>query len=467
MRACLLMIGLALIFQGQSFAKTITAIGGTSAAVQSAIDSASPGDTVQIPDGNYTWGSQVNVSKAVVLEAQTKGGVNLTHGGASAYLISIVAAGTGHFILAGINFLPGTAGNNQNYLRFTGNGPAPLMHDCSFNVPNFQLLHAIDWECSGGVIWHCHFFSLYRSSSAGPGSGSGVLRHLSQVPWLDASTYGTLDTTGEKNLYIEDCAVDNLYNQWYDADDNARAVIRHCVLTNSQGLTHGSTGKTGGRQIELYQNQFKYAKVDGMYAPLNRWFWWRAGTARVWGNSVDQINSGGYWGGPKASWVFIAESLTRGGQVGCQKASDYPNGWHWPGFGADGTKQISDPVYIWDNTGGGASSWGTNDQSGDTQDCFGGGTTADVFKLNRDIFLHAPPAGTYTAYPYPHPLRGGEPEPTPQPTATPVPIPSPTPAPTATPEPPRPTPTPTQTWEKWMENLNDWIRANPPYPDQR
>ena len=49
------------------------------------------------------------------------------------------------------------------------------------------------------------------------------------------------------------------------------------------------------------------------------------------------------------------------------------------------------------------------------------------------------------------------------------PVPTPTPAPTATPEPPRPTPTPrppVQTFEKWIENLNNWIRANPPTPDQ-
>ena len=42
--------------------------------------------------------------------------------------------------------------------------------------------------------------------------------------------------------------------------------------------------------------------------------------------------------------------------------------------------------------------------------------------------------------------------------------PTPTPAPTATPTPtPKP---PVQTWEKWIENLDNWIRANPPQPDQ-
>ena len=42
--------------------------------------------------------------------------------------------------------------------------------------------------------------------------------------------------------------------------------------------------------------------------------------------------------------------------------------------------------------------------------------------------------------------------------------PAPTPTPTPTPG-PTPVPTPLPTYEKWMQKQNDWIRANPPYPD--
>lgn len=42
--------------------------------------------------------------------------------------------------------------------------------------------------------------------------------------------------------------------------------------------------------------------------------------------------------------------------------------------------------------------------------------------------------------------------------------PAPTPTPTPTPG-PTPVPTPLPTYEKWIEKQNDWIRANPPYPD--
>lgn len=52
-----------------------------------------------------------------------------------------------------------------------------------------------------------------------------------------------------------------------------------------------------------------------------------------------------------------------------------------------------------------------------------------------------------------------KPNPTPTPAPTPTPIPTPTPGPSPTPTPGAPT------YEKWIENQNNWIRANPPKPD--
>jgi hypothetical protein len=59
---------------------------------------------------------------------------------------------------------------------------------------------------------------------------------------------------------------------------------------------------------------------------------------------------------------------------------------------------------------------------------------------------------------------------TPAPTATPVPSPTSTPAPTATPVPsptstPAPTATPAATYNRWIQDQNDWTRAHPPVPD--
>ena len=209
------------------------------------------------------------------------------------------------------------------------------------------------------------------------------------------------DANGTSNLYVEDCVFDNIYNQAGDFDDNSRVVVRHCTLTNTQMLTHGTTSLQGGRQVELYNNAFQYrthaANASGITSVnLNRYFWWRAGTARITDNTFDNITSSDW--GNKGELVFIDESLTRPGS-GAPCQTTYP-GTHWPGQGADGTKQISDPVYIWNNTG--TYAVGTNDQS---DGCGHGLLTANFFLINRDYIMSAAPG--YVKYTYPHPARSG------------------------------------------------------------
>ena len=386
---------------------------GSSADVQAAVSAASDGSTVIIPNGSYSWSSLVNVSKYLILKAATFGSVNITHANGANYLISINSSSAGHTELAGINFLPGSA--TGGYLDIDGNGQIVLLHDCSFNIPNFQLNKVISWNMAGGVVYNCRFFSTdVNGTSGSDGSGSGCLVVKSPKPWNDASTFGTLDSTGTNNLYIEDCVFTNIYNQAIDVDDNGRVVLRHSVLNNTQMLTHGTTSLYGGRQIELYNNAYHYVvqprNGSGMTTVnLNRWLWMRAGTAVVTDNSFDPIQSSDW--GTKPCLVFIDESLTRPGSgAGCE--TTYP-GTHWPGQGADGTRQISDPIHIWNNTG--TVNVGTNDQD---DQCGHGLSTANFFKINRDYFMTA--RDGYVKYPYPHPARSGgtaAPAPTPTPFA--------------------------------------------------
>lgn len=445
---------------------------------------AANGDTIQIPDGSYSWNTTnpVNITKAVAVQAQNMpadarvgpSAVNITHaGGTGTYLISIAVASGGNSSLGGVNFLPGTGTATQYYLS-VGGGPIDkggpfvvLLTNCTFSVPHFQLLAAVAWFAGGGVIWRNHFFGSTPNSGSGNGSGSGCLQIKGTIKWWVLDTFGTNDTTGTGNLYIEDNLFDNFFNQGIDCDDNTRVVIRHNVLNNTQCLTHGPTSLEGGRAVEFYNNTLSFFPTNttfvngqfqavtasgqtpnngGSWPNMSRWFWFRAGTARLHDNTIQAINSFGYYGAALA-WIFINESLTRNGpNAPCQLDSAYP-GWHWCGNGGNvpsanaggaysssGTGytayQISDPVYIWNNTytfnpqsgtAGmvlpDASQWGTNDQTGANATCgqpvAGTNQTSDVFLLNRDIYLSAPPsgaggvAGPYATYTYPHPLVAG------------------------------------------------------------
>src|SRR5215469_4495297 len=140
MRKLIILFGL-LAAASPSFGNTITAASGDATSVQSAINSANNGDTVIIPNGQYSWTSAVTVSKFITLEAATLGGVTVTHNNPGGNLINWTTSSAGHSVIAGINFLPGTANGSSNYIvLFDGTNPQfAIMHDCTFNVPNFQL----------------------------------------------------------------------------------------------------------------------------------------------------------------------------------------------------------------------------------------------------------------------------------------------------------------------------------------
>lgn len=434
--------------QARALQAAVKPTDGSPGSVQTAIDQAANGDTVAFPaNGNFTWSSGITCKKVITIEGN---GSTITHGAGSSDLFNLTTSTAGHLTVQNLKFKPGGATGRYISLGEVSGAQGIILHDLNFNIPNFQLTTAITANVTGGMAYNCVFESTDPGGSSGPGSGSGCLQLRSPKNWYDADTFGKADTNGDQNFYVEDCTFRDMYNQAIDIDDNTRLVLRHNQMINSQCVIHGITSMWGGRQFEAYSNNFIYEKRNGVWVNTNRYFWARAGTGRIHDNSVQRIDSGGYWGAAKPSWLFIDEPLTRPGSGNggrCETQSQYP-GTRWPGTGTDGTKHPSgqivspsavDPFYIWNNTGTGATSWSTNDQSG--YNC-NNGPTSNVFRLGRDIILAADPnyAGEF---PYPHPWRGGgsvTPTPTgsptatlpPQPTATRTPTPTATQAPTAT-----------------------------------
>jgi hypothetical protein len=425
---------LIVLFGTEAKANTFTAASCNQTDVQSAINLASNGDTVNIPNGTCSWTGSINLTKQITLQGvsttcYTVGACGLviqdnntnTCNGSpcpdNAVLLIVNQGASFHTVIANMSFQPGAslpANNAGAYILVRGNGGlVPLLHDVYTNENNFQLEQAIQWMVTGGVIWHLFVDSTNNTNGAcgGPilGSDSGSLLIKGNKNWDDASTMGTLDD-GTNNTYIEDSTF-QFVGQSPDMDDNARVVLRHVTFTNISGmLTHGPTSTFGARHVEIYDNTFNYTNTN---KDAQRWVWGRAGTFVITGNTV-AANSGGCHG-TRDSWTFIVESATRGTGHGCCTSLQC---FHQPGTGSDGTSghtsmspsqtpndtfQQSDPIYIWGNSGAGASKLGMNDAD---MSCNTGNTTATFFHANQQYFLDNGAKPGWTRFTYPHPLRG-------------------------------------------------------------
>jgi hypothetical protein len=430
---------------------TIYAASCNVGAVQAAIDQASDGYTVVIPNGACSWSSGIATSKQITLtgasaptrSAKATDGVTITNTNPdtscngspcpeSATLLSFTIGSAFHTTIANIRFLPGIG--KGAYVAIKGTGLAPLMHDMYFNLPDWQLFQAVQWTVGrGGVIWNSTFDSTENLGGAcgtqvGSGSGCFVAKFF-DVPWDAAPTLGALDADGATNLYVEDSIFSNIGA--IDLDENSRVVLRHNTVIGSGVVIHGPSSGNGGRHWEVYDNAFLYPNPN---RNLSRYFWARGGTGVITGNSVEAIGPYPCYG-TKDSFEFIVETATRLFTQGC--CTGYMC-WHQPGSGSTGALstgpyvdssqcspengsscgraadpyQTSDPIYIWNNTGTGQGNVGTNDSD---FTCNTGNTTASFFHLGRDYFVDTssnPNNGAkpgWSRYTYPHPLRATAP----------------------------------------------------------
>jgi hypothetical protein len=196
---------------------------------------------------------------------------------------------------------------------------------------------------------------------------------------------GTLDTNGTVNVYFEDSTFKDI-GQAPDVDSNGRLVIRHSLLDGAWAITHGFTSTWGGRHAEYYNNTFQVTTPNRNIA--GRFFWIRAGTGVFTDNVVNSQFNG--YGAPDQ--LDIGDNTS---------PKSYPQA-RQPGWGHNGSTHVSDPIYIWNQSGSGAYRWRVSN-----------GWDSNV-QLNRDIFVNSGPKPGYKKYPYPHPFRaGGNNEPAP------------------------------------------------------
>ncbi len=388
-------------------AATTTAASCQEAAVQSAINAAGTGDTIVVPAGSCTWTSQLTIpsTKGIHLHGQAKGAVTIAHSAGAISLINASLNTAFNLEISNLTFMPGSASSSSgavHYIDVNGTGKPGLVHDNYFRAVNFSV-DCIRWESNGGVIWNNKFESI---DADGAGSGCIQIKNPNLTTgWTTDSTMGMADTNGTTNVYIETNVFNNIFLQAIDTDDNMRTVIRYNAFNNSGFASHGAdTSPVGARHFEIYNNTFVFslAPAGGFNYPfnLNWWVYWRGGTGIVTDNVMPDLVST-MWG-TKPKVALIVQNVRRNsGPYPCWKAYPAP---HQVGQSFASGKPVTDPIYIWNNTGAASQVPGIMDYNPD--ECGSGVTSAQFIQSGRDFVVGTAKPG-YTKYTYPHPLTNG------------------------------------------------------------
>ena len=395
----------------------VTVSDTTYAAVSAAVAAATDGQKICVPAGSSSWSPTLTIDKAITLQAAGIGQTIITDDYTQSYLIEITEAATGSAKVAGFDFVVGAGPTNPSpacfiKVHYADNGKPVLITASKFSL--VSETNALCFETNRGVIWSNVFQGKVEGSNCL--NNAGVLRHKAAglaASWTSPPTYGMDDTNGDQNLYFEtNTATDVL--EGVDVDDNARIVFRYNNWTNSVILHHGAdTSGSGGRYSEIYNNTFVWDSsvkcASDLPTNVNAFIFNRGGSMQIHDNVIPDV-SGQAWG-DKSEISFIVESLRRNaGNYACW-TQGYPAphqaGWGYSTgakqAGTSGVFQDLEPIYLWNNTGGGNyGSPGVLDYS--PNECSATADSATTYvQKNREYYTNTPKPG-YTPYTYPHPL---------------------------------------------------------------
>jgi hypothetical protein len=225
---------------------TVYTTDGSQYSVSSAIADASPGDTVNVPAGTFTWGAfstPLSINKAIVLAGA----------GPATCIVNIPASapifGNGAISLSAPAVIHGITINQPG----TGNTTA-----ISTGSTNGWRITNVVYN-SGPIAGYFVYASSYGlidncTINGGSGSDEFIFGRGPANSWQTASSLGSANA-----VYVENCTF-NLQG-YMDFNSNARAVIRFCTFNPSTNYIkidgHGYTTNTPARsfrEIEAYNN---------------------------------------------------------------------------------------------------------------------------------------------------------------------------------------------------------------------
>jgi hypothetical protein len=284
----------------------------------------------------------------------------------------------------------------------------------------------VDVAVAGGVIFANNTFT------GGQNDFLLTVKDLTNTSsWTTADSFGTRDTSGTQNIYIETNTFNGGSNGILDCDDNCRVVMRYNTFIDSGGFnSHGEDSSPYGmREFEIYNNSFTFpdqtcAGGNGSLSNINQYIWLRGGTGVIFGNIMAPLYSS-CWGDKPEIRLSIRGAEDDRPQGTCSQVT-YPVP-HQLGRNNNGASDFTDPIYIWGNTG-------TPDPAGFAIEVTGGWGWGNPCGLNWNTFFQwsrdgqnaslvlpaalgsgggsvegvgGTPKPAYTPFAYPHPLISG------------------------------------------------------------
>jgi hypothetical protein len=409
-------ISVSLLLLAPAARAQVTAASCSNTDVQNAINSASAGQTVNVPAGNCSW-SNVSLSKAITLNGAGQGVTTIDLGATgSVFKINKQTGG-----VTRIQHFTFTVSNNmQTPHAVTVSGPWPNGQPVIFQNDAITLNNAdfVTVMTPGGVIFsHILFTGSWGSTLF---TGKDIQDNAS---WTTPDTLGMKDTTGFANTYIED----NTFNGGTitDCDDGCRVVVRHNTGNDSGGVnSHGQdSSPIGMRHFEVYNNSFllpdKTCPGGSNTSPsnINQWIWIRGGSGVIFNNNFDHLSTS-CWG-TKPEIKLSNRGAEDDRPQGTCSATHYPVP-HQIGQSHNGTSDFTDPIWFWGNNGAVievAGSWAWGNPCGFNWNTFflwgRDGVNTDVANIVLALTggsvsgLGGLPKPGYTPYTYPHPLVQG------------------------------------------------------------
>jgi hypothetical protein len=373
-----LVLALVLAFVAPVHAATVNAASCAQANVASALASASPGDTVQVPAGTCSWSGGISFSGVQLVGAgSSTAGTVITAG-----LVSMNKHASSYTRLSGFRF----TGTDPHIHVGGSTGAKPYIIDNNYIRADVSG-RAVHLTSNGGLVHHNQVTAVNWTMES-------VFGIMTSEDWSQAPTFGVDDTNGERNTYFEDNTYTNISEVALDGDVGSRVVIRYNTYIDSGFTFHGgspsdSSPNGGVRHFEVYGNTF--TRVSNSVA-INKWVWVRGGTGVIANNAMARAESPDGSSYPNKAEIRLSLACPSGYPVQYQVGQSSQTPQNPP----------TRPLLIFGNTGAGTTDG--NFISVNSSDTAGGscGSPDSYIKPGRDYVLSN--TWGWKPYTYPHPL---------------------------------------------------------------